>query len=300
MDKSELNAAVKRGGTLELTDAERAKKQGSFIPLPSGITHYELKGGGEAVVLVHGYATPYYIYDKLFDIFVSKGYKVLRYDLLGRGYSERVEKDYTPQLFAEQLDELTSAVLGGEKFMLVGTSMGGGICACYFKEHPEKVKKLVLLAPAGMDTFKPPIYMKLCRHKGVGTLLFNKVAGAMLLKKCSSELYNVGDDEKDYYQKNFADAYMYKNFLKCTLSSLRNTILNTQETMKGYGAVGASGIPVLCVWGTADKTMPYYQHTRLLEVCKQTKLITYENSGHIFVFDEGKRTAEDILEFFNA
>ena len=171
------------------------------------------------------------------------------------------------------------------------------MCARYIMEHKEKVKKLVLLAPAGMDTFKPPLYMKISKLKGVGTLVFNGVAGAMLLKKCSSELYNVSDDEKDYYQRSFGDAYKYKGFLKSTLSSLRNTILNTKESMKGYEAVGALNIPLLCIWGTIDKTMPYYQHTRLLEVCKQTVLIAYENSGHIFLFDEGERTANDILEF---
>lgn len=52
-------------------------------------------------MLVHGYATPYYIYDKIFDFLVNKGYRVLRYDLLGRGFSQRVDKDYTPSLFAE-------------------------------------------------------------------------------------------------------------------------------------------------------------------------------------------------------
>ena len=90
MDKAEIKALLKTAETLDLNDDERKKLSGSFIALKSGNTHYEMKGEGETIVLTHGYATPYYIYDKLFDAFVKAGYRVLRYDLLGRGFSERI------------------------------------------------------------------------------------------------------------------------------------------------------------------------------------------------------------------
>lgn len=142
--------------------------------------------------------------------------------------------------------------------------------------------------------------MKICKVKGLGELVFYNVAGKLLLKKCASELYNVSDDEKDYFQKSFADAFRYKGFLRCTLSSLQNTILNTEETVEYYKAIGKSNVPVLCIWGTIDKTMPYSQSERFKEICKQAKLITYQNSGHVFLFDEGKKTSDDILSFFNS
>ena len=85
--------------------------------------------------------------------------------------------------------------------------------------------------------------------------------------------------------------------MRCTLSSLRNTILKTDKTILGYKAVAEEGIPVLCIWGRDDKTMPYYQSERFNEVCPDATLITYEKSGHIFVYDEGERTAKDVLAF---
>ena len=127
---------------LELNDAERGRAKGSFIALPSGNTHYELAGEGEAVVLTHGYATPYYIYDQVFKVLVEAGYKVLRYDLLGRGLSERVKGRYDADLFVRQLKELTDKLLPGEAFYLAGTSMGGIITSSFTVKYPEKVKKL--------------------------------------------------------------------------------------------------------------------------------------------------------------
>ena len=182
MTEKEMKKFVNQIDKFELSTLDKGKIGGDFVSLKCGTTHYEIKGDGETVVLVHGYATPYYIYDKLFDEFVKRGYKTLRYELFGRGFSERPKRDYTPELFAEQLEELTNAVIPNEKIILVGTSMGGSICATFTAEHPEKVKKLALLAPAGMDTFKPPFYMKLCKVKGLGELVFYSVAGKLLLK----------------------------------------------------------------------------------------------------------------------
>ena len=297
MEKSEYTALSKKAEKLDLTDEARKKIKGSFLSLPSGNTHYEIKGEGEPIVLVHGYATPYYIYDKLFDALVKAGYRVLRYDLLGRGYSERVEGDYTPELFATQLKELTEALLKDEKFYLAGTSMGGSVTTAFCRLYPGRVKKLILLAPAGMDSFKPPFYMKLSNIPGIGTFIFNRIGSKTLLKSCAGEMHYSPSEEKDYYERAFADAIQYKGFLRCTLSSLRNTILKTEKTILGYKAVAKEGLPVLCIWGKEDRTMPYYQSERFKEVCPDATLITYEKSGHIFVYDEGERTAKDVLEF---
>ena len=200
MADKKIKELLKDAGKYELTESERAKADGSFIDLPCGNTHYEIKGDGELCVLVHGYATPYYIYDKVADELVKNGYKILRYDLLGRGLSERVKAKYTPELFATQLKELTGSLFGDEKFYLFGTSMGGTIVNAFCAAYPEYVKKLILLAPAGMDSFKPPFYMYLSSCPVVGDILFAFLGNKILLKSCAREMkYSV--NEIDYYKK---------------------------------------------------------------------------------------------------
>ena len=296
MDKSEVKSLLKKAQTLDLTDEERAKAEGSFIDLPSGNTHYELNGEGKTVVLVHGYSTPYYIYDKLFDRFLADGYKVLRYDLFGRGLSERVNAVYNPELFSRQLEELTDALIPGESFILVGTSMGGSITTKYCADHPKKVEKLILLAPAGMDSFKAPFYMKICKIPGFGKWIFSLIGEKSLFNGCAREII-YSKDEIDDYQRRFAFSLQYKGFVDATFSSLINTILNTDETVKNYFSVAKAEIPMLVIWGTADRTMPYYQIERMKEVCPKGEFITYEGSGHIFLFDEGERTYKDIKKW---
>ena len=297
MTDTELKALVRAGETLTLNDEARAKYDGSYIDLSFGKTHYELKGDGEPVVLVHGYSTPYFIYDKVFARLVELGYKVLRYDLYGRGFSDRPSGRHDVSFFARQLDEITRAVFGDEKFILVGTSMGGAITAAYCREYPGKVKKLILLAPAGMDSFKPPFYMHLCAFPVLGPVLFSIIGDGILIKNTAKELYHCPQEEKDYYIRSFAEGCKYKGFLKCTLSSLRHTIHKTKKATEGYKSVGEQGLPLLVIWGDIDVTMPYYQHERLLEVCPQAELHTFEGYGHTFLFDDGKKTMDVIEDF---
>lgn len=303
MQDTEYKALVKQIETEDLTDAarEKAKQEvgGSFLDLPCGNTHYLVEGpeDGTPAVLVHGYATPYFLYDKVAETLVSKGYRVLRYDLLGRGLSERVKGDYGPEQFAEQLKEVSEAVFEEQSFVLFGTSMGGSITTTFGALYPEKVQKLVLLAPAGMDSFQPPFYMKLANISGMGELIF-AVAGVKLsMNGCAAELIHADEEGHDEYTRQFAYSTRFKGLGRCLLASLRHTILNTKRTTENYKVFADHHIPTLVLWGTADKTMPYYQIDRMKEVLPEATFQTLEGSGHIFLYDEGDRTMEYVVPF---
>ena len=62
--------------------------------------------------------------------------------------------------YVEQVDQLRAA-MGIERMDLGGTSMGGALATAYAIAHPERVERMVLLAPAGVN---PPVrndFMKL-------------------------------------------------------------------------------------------------------------------------------------------
>jgi len=283
--------------SLVLTEEVRkSHTDGKYIALPSGITHYKDEGEGENyVVLVHGYATPLFIYDKIAASLVKAGYHVLRYDLFGRGLSDRVDTTYTAEFLAEQLREFVSALIPGKEFDLVATSMGGIIVTTYIAKFDPPVKSLTLLAPAGMN-FRVPLPMRLAKIHGLGEILFVLAKGRQE-RACASEMVKSGEKTKEDYCKKFSYYAQYKGLRKSTLSSLRHTLLDFEKSHEGYYGVAKKGFPVLIIWGTNDKTMPYYQSTEMKKIIPRAKLITYEGSGHIFLYDEGERTSADILDF---
>src|ERR1700712_364259 len=92
----------------DLTDADRKGTSGKYIKLSAGTTHYELAGPdtGKVVILVHGFSVPYFIWDGTFEYLVKQGFRVLRYDMYGRGFSDRPDVVYNQSLYQTQLLDL--------------------------------------------------------------------------------------------------------------------------------------------------------------------------------------------------
>ena len=144
-----------RDETEELNEFTRTEASGSFIRLSDGFTHYELSNpeAEETVVLAHGFSVPYFIYDPTFEFLTRAGFRVLRYDLFGRGFSDRPDTHYNIDLFVRQLGDLLDALGFTKPVSLVGLSTGGPITAAYTARFPERVKKLVLIDPVGAKPF---------------------------------------------------------------------------------------------------------------------------------------------------
>ena len=113
--------------TTDLNPAVRSQLGIKSVELKYGATHYELIGNDTAdtVVLVHGFSTPNTIWDKNVNSLLAAGFRVLRFDLYGRGFSDRPELNYTLDVFVEQLKELSETLKIKKPFHLVGISMGG-------------------------------------------------------------------------------------------------------------------------------------------------------------------------------
>jgi len=62
-----------------LSDDDRKSVSGKFIKLSQGVVHYEVTGPktGQTVILIHGLATPYFIWDNNHDELVKAGFRVV-------------------------------------------------------------------------------------------------------------------------------------------------------------------------------------------------------------------------------
>ena len=146
--------------TNELSEAERARLGGTYVKLSEGITHYKLEGrdGGKLVVLVHGGTVPMWTWDNQVQSLKDAGFKVLRYDTYGRGYSDRPKVTYDQKLYQRQLLELVDKLGLTKQFDLIGYSLGGGTVINFTAQNSQRVRKLVLISPL-INNFKvPPIF----------------------------------------------------------------------------------------------------------------------------------------------
>ena len=156
------------------------------------------------------------------------------------------------------------------------------------------MKKIIYYAPAGMDTFKPPFYMYLSACPLVGDFIFAFWGDKVLFKNCTREIKH---EDVDPYLEKLAETLNYKGFCRCTLSSLRNTILKTKKATRFFMQAAKTGIPVLCLWGEADITMPFYMSERFREIMPDAEFRPLEGSGHIFIYDEIEKAMQYTLPF---
>ena len=92
--------------------------------------------------------------------FVNKGYRVLAYDLYGRGFTDRPDIVHNPEVFAGQLTELLDHLELEPPYNIVSMSMGSIIALDYASSHPENVKKLVVIDPAISGDYRPNPLLK--------------------------------------------------------------------------------------------------------------------------------------------
>lgn len=110
------------------------------------------EGAGErTLIFIHGLATYLPSWNPVFDRFMND-YRCIAVDLPGYGRSSKAVYPATMSYYAEALVLLTEK-LEVKNPVLVGHSMGAQIAVTTVLENPALFNDLVLLAPAGFETF---------------------------------------------------------------------------------------------------------------------------------------------------
>jgi len=106
--------------------------------------HYSILGTNtqERIVFVHGLMAFAANWRKIANRLESD-FQCLIYDQRGHGRSFKPESGYSPEVFAEDLDKITTE-LGWDKFHLVGHSMGGRNVMVFANLYPHKVRTLTI------------------------------------------------------------------------------------------------------------------------------------------------------------
>ena len=104
--------------------------------------HYEEKGAGTPLILLHGNGEDGSYFVHQVDYF-SERYRVIALDTRGHGKSPRGEKPFTIRQFAEDLRAFLDEQ-GIERADLLGFSDGGNIALIFAMRYPQRVCRLVL------------------------------------------------------------------------------------------------------------------------------------------------------------
>ncbi len=105
--------------------------------------HYVTAGSGSPVVLVHGWPQSWYEWRKVIPALAEK-HTVIAMDLRGLGDSSRPDTGYDKRTLGNDVYELVRK-LGFSEIGLVGHDWGGAVSYYLSYDHPEMVKRLMIL-----------------------------------------------------------------------------------------------------------------------------------------------------------
>lgn len=267
---------------LRLDATLRTNAPGRFVELRDGVTHFELTGpkDGPRVVLIHGVSGPMGVWDRATPALVKAGFRVLRYDQFGRGYSDRVDIDHDEEFYERQLGELLDAIGWQQPVTLIGSSMGALIATRFTNEHPTRVARVVLVGPAGFP-IEGGATTAVLGVPGLGEYIMSAFGDEML-----------SEHHKKYFvdpERGRALQHAFEAQLEVigTKRSIRSTMTRMPVTQyeEGYRRLGQSGKPVRIVWGRDDQTFRFIHSERALELIPQGSLVPIDAAAHLPQFE---------------
>jgi len=173
---------------------------------------------------------------------------VLRYDLFGRGYSDRPDVTYDARSLSAVgglLDALAFTTVD-----LVGLSVGGSVAASFTIEHPQRVRRLVLMDPA--PSSPPPFSARILSAPLLGDYFLPSSAPSFY-PRARNRLPSRGK-----YAAGLPGAVQGPDDVSRVHPRNPLTIRNLYRRVHGRLCKGGEQQrPIMLIWGREDTTVPF-------------------------------------------
>jgi pimeloyl-ACP methyl ester carboxylesterase len=279
-----------------LDEAARREAPGRFVRLADGATHYEMAGPdtGRVVVLAAGFSVPGYIWDSLHQGLADSGFRVLRYDYYGRGWSDRPDAAYDQDLFVRQLAGLLDSLRITAPVDLAGLSFGGAIITSFTDRHPGRVRSLIYFDPV-FNTGRPlPPEERSARAWNIHMVL-----------RGGSDAMATGQLSDFFHPEQHPDwvaRYRVQQQFRGTRESLRRTraaIAVAPHQAVQLRRLGATPRPVLIVWGRQDRVAPFEDSEALLAAMPRATFVPVDSAAHLPHLERTGVVVPAVVRFLN-
>ena len=206
------------------------------------------KSNGEAVILLHGKNFNGFYWRNVIVWLSEKGYRVIVPDQLGFGNSDFPDIHYSFHLLASNTAALLDS-LHIQRTIVWGHSMGGMVATRFALMFPEKVSKLILEDPIGLEDYRTFV-----PYKSVDEQLKTEL-GASYEKYLAYQksYYPLWKPEYDSLVRIQALALQAPNFGEIALANaLTYEMIYQQPVCYEFGDIK---VPTLLVVGGADRTI---------------------------------------------
>jgi pimeloyl-ACP methyl ester carboxylesterase len=243
-----------------------------------------------AVVMLHGFASSLETWSAVAPTLRDR-YRVLSLDLLGFGWTDRPEGDYSPEAQARLVLALMDE-RGIERAAVVAHSYGSSVALQMALLAPERVTR-VAAYDAWVYAAQLPTFFHVARAEGVGEAMFATWYG----ERAEDRLALAFHDQR-YVTMELVDdvqrALERPGTYAAALAAVR--AMRYEEVERRYGEVR---VPVLLQWGREDRVTPVSAGERLLRDLPDAELVVHPLCGHFPMIEAIAASNARLAEFLD-
>lgn len=239
--------------------------------------HLHLRDSGPrtapALLMIHGFGASLHTWEPWAEA-LSEHYRVIRIDLPGSGLSPPDPSGVYTDARAEQillalLDQLQLAQL-----TLIGHSIGGRIAWRMAANHPERISRLVLIAPDGFAS--PGFDYGKAPEVPASFKLMTRVLPRPLLRMSLLPAYADPEALSERLTDRYFELMRAPGVRDALLARMQQTVLTDPRPVLRH--INAS---TLLLWGEQDAMIPPSNAADYLAALPQARLVALPGIGHL-------------------
>lgn len=271
------------------TTQELPLPTGKYVTLASGLTlHYLDIGAGPVVLWLHGSgpgASGFSNFKGNYPAFEQAGYRNLVLDLPGFGRSDKPDNvNYDLAFFVSAVEGLLEH-LNINACTVLGNSLGGAIALGLALAHPQRVAKLILMAPGGVE--ERETYFKM---EGIKRMVEVYAQGPMGIEQMrqvmSLQLFDSSQLQDSLLAERAAVAVTQPANLFSTM-----LVPNMTERLHELKA------PILGFWGSNDLFNPPAGVFKILDNAPNARFILLNRCGHWVQVEHQQMFNRECIDF---
>ncbi len=261
--------------------------------------------GEKILVFIHGLASNLSIWEKNIQA-LQRFYRCIAIDLPGHGVSSKGNYKYNIGFYTRILSEWLKRLRLPSPPVLIGHSMGGQIAVNLQHQMPDFFSELVLVSPAGFETFSLHEQMFLNQMSSNQMIPTTQYFKMMLSIKNYFYKLNPKEEAKlnalneDFFSEK-ENAYLKKILTRSMSGMMQQNI---------YEWLGEIETRTLVFFGKNDNLIPnsfvhpFFTPEMIAksgtEKLKNARLVLYDNCGHFLQYEHYRKFNVDLYKFLNA
>jgi pimeloyl-ACP methyl ester carboxylesterase len=275
----------------ETKEAEEAKG-GKIMELAGGDLFYKDEGDRDdpVIVLLHGFTASQRWWDGVAPDLVRGGLRVIRFDLLGHGNSEKprdgYEMDNQARLVAAALKKLRV-----KRATVVGHSMGGTVASALVEQEPGLVRKVAVIGTPPREGFAELPF--------TGRVATWPVIGELSRRFAPDQVIKAGMDSAFADALDVPDEFV-DDLDGMTFSAYDKSIAESHDFVEdkpNSERIAETDVPLLVIFGTEDELVEPEAADRWAKDVPRARVVKMEGVGHSPHWERPRDVVKLLLDY---